>query len=774
MTGEKDLYKKAVDSSADPLVIYDRDGRAVYLNPAFERVFGWSSDELLGKRIDFVPESSREQTQKAIHQVLAGQVVLGMETQRRTKNRGTIHVRLSANAIWDDKKEYDGVIVTLQDITDLFQSRQEALIANRVKENFLSNISHEVRTPMNGLIGILDLLENTRLDTEQQEYVTVLQKSAAALMMVISDILDFSRIETGEMEYRMIDFDFRTMLESIPQTLFRKAEKKGTPISVNVDRKMPSQLKGDPEKLRQILVHLLGNAVKFTDTGQIQVHIAPVNETPTHVSFHMTVSDTGIGIPDNKLKMIFDSFSQADSGTTRKYGGLGIGLSLCSRLVNLMGGRIDVKSTLSKGSVFTVSLALEKQEVVEPDKLIKPTSIKGLRILIVDGDDAGRLMLKQMVSGWGCVSRESAGLHRALEKYRSALQRQEPFDIILISQELPDGQGERFAEKAVSKDRSGPMIILLTQQGMPGDVKRLNAAGVRGYLLKPVDDRMLFDCIATVMALEKAGMQKVVTRHFLNENRKQQTRILVLDDLRAGGRMMQSALTQSGFPVQVVSNQNAAVKQMETGRGNMIFLPINAKDGESVSTVSHLRSLQARMRIPMIVIGIIEDAKEKDAGIKVDDYLIEPVSANTLIRVAEKWSRRLHGTGKKDPATSRLIREGKQTGVFNFRAALERALEDKAFLKEILEEYCKSLPEKMKTMQNALKEKDSDALSLCANALKGSSANVGAEQLSSAARELEMASDIGDFDRAAGMVKQLETLQLDFIQHINSLDWSDA
>ncbi len=778
LTARPNLFRKAMDGCADPLVIYDRTGRAVYINSSFERVFGWTAEELIGQRINFVPQQSRHQTKYAIQKVLNGQVILGMETVRNTKAQGEIHVRLSANAFWDEKKEFDGMIVTLQDISDLIYSRQTAEQANHTKQNFLSNISHEIRTPMNGLMGILELLDNTRLDDEQHEYVSVLKKSAKTLMTVINDILDFSRIETGTVKCRIIDFDLRTLLDALPDDIDKKASQKGVTVSFSVDAKVPSLLQGDPEKIRQILEHLLNNAIKFTPKGDVGLTISAIRETPTHVSLSIAVSDTGIGIEPDMLKTIFDSFSQADSSSTRKYGGIGIGLSLSNRLVSLMDGTIDVSSTPGKGSVFTIVLTLAKQAPLELNALHRPDNIKGKKVLLVDSDDASRLILKESFSHWGCRVSEAISYQRALEKISSDTKAGASFDILLIDMHLSDGSGEKLAKNVRASRDSDVMIIMLSRQGKPGDVERLEKIGVQGYLPKPVDHGLLFECITTGMALIGAGVSKVLTRHFLREHRKQQVHILLTGMQSSTGKKVENILVRSGYWVEICGNIDQAMELFESGRYNMALVAddqINDQADESFAgMIAKMRKVRQDNDIgKIIILGLVQNEDPKDDLGMVDDYIVQPVTAEKLLSMVEQWMNRIRVAEKQVNQYSDVIRTGKRKGVFNFEAALERAMDDREFLEEVLGEYIKSLSSQLETMKTAIVEKDGDLLSLSANALKGSSANIGAEQMSLAARELEKVSDIGDFESASRVFHQLEKDSRVFNDHINHIDWSD-
>lgn len=349
--------ENVLDTCAEPVVIYDDQGEAVYVNAAFEALFGWPAAALLGKRIDFVPEDQVEATRKTMAKVMAGETVSAFETRRKTCEGDIVDVRMTAARLAGDGGSIQGMVLTFQDISELVRYREEALAAAQAKRRFLSNISHEVRTPMNHVMGMIDLLGQTDLSEEQQEYIDILQGSADQLMDVVTDMLDFSGMESRSPDCRNIEFDLRAMADRVAHLIDARARRKGLSFDMEIHPLVPPLVVGDPEHLRKVLNHLCTNAVKFTEQGGVALHILP--ETGGGVRFE--VRDTGIGIPKRELEKIFDSFSQADDSATRKYGGTGLGLSIAARLVEAMDGKVLVDSEPGKGSTFSFSLAFDQQ-----------------------------------------------------------------------------------------------------------------------------------------------------------------------------------------------------------------------------------------------------------------------------------------------------------------------------------------------------------------------------------------------------------------------------
>jgi len=764
--------KSIPDCCGDPIVVYDREGLATYVNPAFEKVFGWKAEELIGKRIDFVPEQAMEETREAIGRIYSGKAIVGMETIRKTRFRGNIHVRLSADALPGDDGRVKGMVVTLQDITDLVLSRYEAFNANKAKSDFLSNISHEIRTPMNGLIGMIDLILNTRLDDEQKEYVEVLQNSASALMSVISDILDFSRIESGKMECSHINFDLQTTLETVRDAVSGKIEKKGLAFFLTTQGQIPLLLKGDPEKLRQALHHLLENAVKFTDQGEIRLCVVLLKENKTHAAFRFDVEDTGTGIEKERQDAIFEAFSQADATATRKYGGTGIGLTISKKLVHLMGGKIEVDSTPGKGSIFRIELEFEKQAVLPQMMGPIPRTLKGKKLLIVDDDAASRMIMREFAKSWGCVCDEAANIHRAMEKLEPAGQARQVFDIALIHMQLGGGaQGEVLATRIRNNACYSAMIlILLYSTGERGDIERLKSIGVEGYLPKPVDADLLFDCITTAMALkeDKAGSGLIITRHFLKENRKQRHPVLVFEPGSVSKKIVRNVLTQAGYAVEVAETKKEMLDDFETGRFTMVLLGTSPDDPGPDEIISRIRLIEKTKgfeKTTLLLMTQCPDDKNTAAD-GVDEVIVKPSPASQLLAVIEKWTRH-----KPNPFAVKE-RDADKTRIFNYGQALERAMEDKEFLFMVVNEFIKTLPEKISAIEKNFKDQDMTGLTQKAHSLRGSASTIGADAISAAALELEKAGDTGDMNAFLKKIQQVKDEFQKFTTHINTMDWS--
>jgi PAS domain S-box-containing protein len=412
-----------METIVDPLVVYDNQGKVTYLNPSFTRVFEWTLDDLIGHRIDFVPEEEKGKKQESLARVFQGESISGFETWRTSKSGKRVAVSVGAAQLLDVYGKPDGLVVNFQDITEQKQAHeklnmmnldletaieqanqmaQQAEVANIAKSDFLANMSHEIRTPMNGVVGMTNLLLETSLNAEQQDFTKIIQTSADSLLDIINDILDYSKIEAGKLELENIDFDLRVTLDEVSELIAIKADEKDLEFLNVLDHEVPSLLCGDPGRLRQVLINLAGNSIKFTEKGEISIRTTLESEDATHAVVRISVVDTGIGIPKEGMSRLFESFSQVDSSTTRKYGGTGLGLTISKQLASKMGGSINVESVEGKGSTFWFTAVFEKQPEGRKKEMIIPENIKGKRFLIVDDNETNRYILKKQLTLWEC------------------------------------------------------------------------------------------------------------------------------------------------------------------------------------------------------------------------------------------------------------------------------------------------------------------------------------------------------------------------------------
>ncbi|MBA3012213.1 MAG: response regulator [Desulfobacula sp.] len=655
--------RTVMETTPEPIVVYDKNGLTTYINPSFERVFGWTSEEIQGEKIDFVPEKAREETRAAINKVLKGETCYGLESVRNTKDGSQKEIQISASPILDETGSYTGMVVNLQDVSELVASRKAAEAASSAKSEFLANMSHEIRTPMNGIIGMTELVLGTELTGEQRKYLEMAKISADSLLALINDILDFSKIEAGKMELEAIDFNLRVTLENATDTLALKAHEKGLELACHIRPDVPSALIGDPGRLRQIIVNIAGNSLKFTEEGEIVIRVEMESESDDSVNLHFMVSDTGIGIPVDKLDTIFKSFEQVDSSTTRKYGGTGLGLSITRRFVEMMGGKIHVESPNrfrleedsnarnqeprpgGPGSIFHFTVSFERsrlKDICIPRA--KPQDLSGMPVLIVDDNYTNRILLQEMITPWGLVPTIAADGKEAITIFNRAFNSGTPYRLILLDMQMPELDG--FDTAKIIKDApSGKdvKIIILSSIGQRGDSNRCKEVGISGYLHKPIKQSDLFEAIMMTMGLSSEESPAVITRHTVYEARES-FNILLAEDNLINQTLAVKLLETRGHRVTLVSNGIAAVEAFKKGDFDLILMDIQMPGMDGFEATREIRRLEMANpqssihTIPIIAMTAhaMTGDREKCINAGMDDYVSKPIKPEALFSVIKK------------------------------------------------------------------------------------------------------------------------------------------
>ena len=764
----EETFRNTFDFASIGMAQVAPDGRWLKVNRAICDLVGYSEEELLATDFQSITHpDDLELDLEYVQQMLHGAIrTYQMEKRYFHKKGHIVTILLSVSLVRDAEDTPQFFISQIQDITErkaavveLQKAKEAAEAANKAKGEFLANVSHEIRTPMNGIIGMTELALDTSLTKEQQTYLQLVQSSAKSLLSVIDDILDFSKIESGKMELCPVEFNLRESVGDILRALVPRAQDKRLKLSSNVAADVPDGLFGDQNRLRQILVNLINNGIKFTEKGSIVVQVSTSKQRSLEIELHFAVRDTGIGIPKAKLEAIFAAFSQADGSATRRYGGTGLGLTISSQLAELMNGRMWVESEVGKGSVFHFTVKMELQRHAAP-QAARPemTKLQDLNVLLVDDNLARRKTLSDMIATWGIVAVETGSQETALSILGGTGGWQKSCKLVIADVDFGKSEGLSLAEQ-IRRDGvlSETGIVLLSPQGRPVDAARCRDLRIAANLMKPVRPSDLLDSILTFV---NGDILKPGSRHKEEETSNKQVnslmRILLVEDNPVNQLLARRLIEKQGYTVVIAGNGRQAIETLDRGEFDLVLMDVQMPEMDGLRATIAIRESEKVTGKHIPIYAMTAHAMKGDRELcleaGMDGYLTKPIQPRELFSLITALQQNQSAI-KPTTAERRLL-----TPVFDEKKLMSMVDNDEALLQDIVSLFLEDCPRKMDEIRMAIACKDGNIVVSGAHSLKGAVGNFAARVAFDVAGKIETHGRKGDFEAAA---RDLEILELE-------------
>ena len=747
-----------VETSADAIIGQTLHGTVVSWNAAAQRMFGYSLGEIQGRPITVLaPPDRAGEVQAILDRIRRGEEIEHFETVRLRKDGEPVPVSISISVTRDSDGRMSGFSTIARDVREevatreaLRQARDAAERLAQTRSAFLANMSHEIRTPLNAVLGLTELLLDTELTSEQRHSLSLVQLAGETLLTLLNDILDLSKIEAEQVRLEAIPFAPAHLVETTIALLAVRARQKRIEVLADVSADVPHMVLGDPTRLRQVLTNLIGNAIKFTESGEIIVSVRGTNMPEGRTLVRFAVKDTGIGIAADKLETIFEEFGQADESTTRKYGGTGLGLAIARRLVRLMDGDLTVTSAVGEGTefAFSVPLAVDAGALRAPAPLPNQ-ALAGRRVLVVDDSATNRRIVREMLSAAGLHVGEAADGEAGLEALQTAQRSGTPYDLAILDAQMPrlDGFALCAAIRAVPTIAE-TRLLMLTSSGARGDGQRCRDLGINGYLAKPASRTDLLDAVSVLLGMADVAAPIVVTQHSIAESRPR-LQILLAEDNAVNQEVAATMLRKRGHDVDVVGDGRAAVEAVARKRYDAVLMDIQMPEMDGFEATRQIRSTATGRHLPIIALTAhaLSGERERCLAQGMSDYLTKPFKGHDLFAIVEGRMGVVTGEYLAEPPDQS---QEAPADLDAFRREMRDAGVEEA-VDAILDTFVQSAGERITALTAALASGELLAIKRAAHAFKSAAGTIGAKRLAALLQELETIAEAGDVAQARAM-----------------------
>jgi PAS domain S-box-containing protein len=775
------------ENAGNGMRIIDHDYNVLRFNKAFAEIAGAESAELVGKKCYETlccPSCHGDQCKltrikEDLEKIVEEETMTNYIGEKR-------ECSLIATPFFSPDGQLLGIVESYTDISKQKEQRLQAEAANKAKSQFLANMSHEIRTPINGILGMTELCLDTELDRDQQDLLQTILSEANSLLGLVSDVLDFSKIEAGKIELEKISFDLANLVEEISTSIALRAHQKGLDFISFVNPDIPQKLIGDPARLKQILYNLASNALKFTEQGEITLMAELLTLDDESVNIRFVVNDTGIGIAPQKQKEIFDGFTQADTSTTRKYGGTGLGTTIAKQLTEMMGGTIDLESAVGVGSTFWVKLSFQRDKAASKDLLRNKVDLQNIQVLLITVNPSRSFVLKEYMQSWGCQVTELAAYMNDIISDPGAPLLQQNFDLIVADLQILEMGGGQTLAKIKENDKLKDLPALaLTSVGQKGDADFCRELGIDGYLPKPIRQDDFHRAILMILGRGEDSTQMknktLVTRHILNDEKRADVQILLTEDYPTNQKVATRHLEKVGYHVTIAENGQQSVEKYKARQFDLILMDIDMPIMNGFEATAAIREHEKKLssitaesgapqqHIPIIAMTAharVEDRAECLAN-GMDDYIPKPLRRAELLAIVDKWLQA--GEHQPLPAEQALqaLTEAEPTAAIDYQSAIDEFDGDEDFLKSVINGFLENSTQQFNIISEAIENANAEAVRKEAHAIKGGSANLMAAPLAEAAKQLEEAAAANEIEKLAAI---FQTVRAEFKRLENELE----